>query len=71
MNLNLRAEKQNYYLTSLNYVVTIIFSVSCIKQKNYFFKKKKKIIFLRLLFGLTKMFVFNDGHITEGEKSST
>ena len=40
MDLNLQAEKQNYYLTSLNYVVTIVLSVSCIKQKNYFFKKK-------------------------------
>ena len=40
MNLNLRPKKQNYYLTSLNYVVTIVFSASCIKQANYFFQKK-------------------------------
>ena len=39
MNLNLRNLKQNYYLTSLNYVVTILFSFSCIKQRNYFFQK--------------------------------
>ena len=64
MNLNLRAEKLNYCLTSLNYVITIVFSVSCIKQKNYFFK----IHILRLLFAFTKIFVFNDGQITEGEK---
>ena len=30
MNLNLRAEKQNYCLTSLNYIITIVFSLSCI-----------------------------------------
>ena len=53
MNLNLLAEKQNYYQISLNYVVTIVISVSCIKQKNYFFKKKKNSYFLRLLFALT------------------
>ena len=67
MNLNLRAEKQNYYQTSLNYVVTIVISVSCIKQKNYFFKK----IFVFPVFtncAFTKIFVFNDGQITEGEK---
>ena len=40
MNLNLRAEKQNYYQTSLNYVGTIVISVSCIKQKKLFFQKK-------------------------------
>ena len=63
-NLNLQAKKQNYYLTSLNYVVTVEFSVSRIKQKNL----KKKSYFLRLLFAFTKIFVFNDGQITEGEK---
>ena len=36
----------------------------CIKQKNYFFKKKKSY-FLRLLFAFTKIFVFNDGEITD------
>ena len=66
MNLNLRAEKQNYYLTSLNYVVTIVISVSCIKQKNYFFEKIS--CFLRLLFAFTNIFVFNDAQINEGEK---
>ena len=50
-NLNLRAEKQNYYQISLNYVVTIVISVSCIKQKNYL--KKKISHFLRLLFAFT------------------
>ena len=59
MNLNLRAEKQNYYLASLNYVVTIVISVYCIKHKNYFFEKNS--YFLRLLFAFTKIFVFNDG----------
>ena len=39
MNLNLQTEKQSYCLTPLNYVITILFSVSCIKQKNYFFQK--------------------------------
>ena len=67
MNLNLQAKKQNYYLTSLNYVVTAEFSVSRIKQKNL----KKKSYFLRLLFAFTKIFVFNDGQIVEGEKYSS
>ena len=46
INLNLRAEKQNYYLTSLNYVVTIFkvcycyFPFPVFKQESYFFKKK-------------------------------
>ena len=68
MNLNLQAKKQNYYLTSLNYVVTVEFSVSRIKQKNL---KKKKSYFLRLLFAFTKIFVFNDSQIAEGEKYSS
>ena len=38
MNLNFWDEKQNCHLTSLNYVIIIVFSVSCIKQKNYFIK---------------------------------
>ena len=38
VNLNLGAEKKNYCLKSLNYVITIVFFVSCIKQKNYFFR---------------------------------
>ena len=63
MKLTLRAEKQNYCLTSPNYVITIVFAVSCIKQKNYFFKILS--YFLRLLFAFTKIFVFNDGQITE------
>ena len=66
MNLNLRAEKQNYYLTSLNYGVTIVISVSCIKQKNYFLKKNS--YFLRLVFAFRKIFVINDGQINEGQK---
>ena len=41
MNLNLQAKKQNYYLTSLNYVGTVELSVSRIKQKNL--KKKNHI----------------------------
>ena len=48
MNLNLRASKENYYLTSLNYFVTMVFSISCIKMKIYFFQKKS-LNFLRLL----------------------
>ena len=39
------------------------------KQKNYFLKKKS--YFLRLLFAFTKIFVFNDGQITECEKQSS
>ena len=31
---------------------------------------KKFSYFLRLLFAFAKIFVFNDGQITEGEKSS-
>ena len=62
MKLTLRAEKQNYCLTSRNYVITIVFAVSCIKQKNYFFKILS--YFLRLLFAFTKIFVFNDGKLT-------
>ena len=46
INLNVRAEKQNHGLTSLNYVTTIVFFVSCIKQTNYFFKS----IFIFLAF---------------------
>ena len=66
MSLNLRAEKQNYCVTSLNYVITIVFFVFCFKQKKYF---SKKLSYLRrLTFALTKIFVFNDGQITEGEK---
>ena len=52
MNLNLRASKQNYYLTSLNYFVTMVFSISCIKMKIYFFQKS--LNFLRLLLLFTK-----------------
>ena len=63
-NLNSWAEKQSNYLASLNYVVTIVFSVSYIKQKN----SKKIFYFLGLLFAFTKIFVFNDGQITEVEK---
>ena len=33
-----QAYKQSYYLKSLSYVVTIFFSVSCIKQTNNFFQ---------------------------------
>ena len=36
------------------------------KQKNYFFKKNS--YFLLLLLAFTKIFVFNDGQITEGGK---
>ena len=39
----------------------------CIKQKNYFLKKKKSY-FLRLLFAFTKIFVFNEGEITECQR---
>ena len=67
MNVNLRAEKQNYCLTSLNYVFTIAFCISSIKQK-LFFSKKKKSYFLRLLFAFAKIFVFNDGQLTERKK---
>ena len=67
MNLNLRAQKQNYYQTSLNYVATTVIFVSCIKQKKIFFSKKFSY-FLHLLFAFTKIFVFNDSQITEDEK---
>ena len=39
MNLNLRAEKQNYCLTSLSYVITIVFSISCINAFTICFHK--------------------------------
>ena len=68
MNLNLRDQKQNYCLTSLNYIITNVFSVSCIKQKNYFFKKKFIFLAFTIVFAFTKIFVFNDGQITEGDK---
>ena len=57
MNLNLWAWKQNYYLTSLNYVVvTIVFSVSCIKQTNYFFRRIFHISFIYYL--LSQRFLY-------------
>ena len=65
MNLNLRAEKQNYCLASLNYVITIVVSVSRVNQ---FIFLKKFLYFLSLLFTFTKIFVFNDGQIPEGGK---
>ena len=37
-------------------------------NKNYFFQKKKKSYFLRLLFAFAKIFVFNDGQLTERKK---
>ena len=53
----------------LNNVVTIVFSVSCIKQKTIFSKKFSN--FLRLLLPFRKIFVSNDGQITEvGKKYS-
>ena len=52
--------------TPLNCVVTIEFSVSCVKKKNYFLKKFSN--FLGLLLAFTKIFVFNGGQITEGGK---
>ena len=39
------------------------------KQENYFFKSNS--YFLHLIFAWTKVFVFIDGHTTEGEKSSS
>ena len=68
MNLNFRAEKQGYCLTSLNCVITIVFSVSCIKQKNYFFKKMFIFLVFTIVFSFTKIFVFNDSQFTESEK---
>ena len=62
MKLNLRA----YCLTSLYYASTIVFYVSCMKQKILFFKKRS--YFLRLLIAFAKIFVSNDGQITECEK---
>ena len=50
MNLDLRDEKQNYYLTSLNCVVTIVTSVSCVKQKHYFFEKKNLFLAFTICF---------------------
>ena len=66
MNLNLRAEKQNYYLTSLNYVVTVAISVSVLKWTIIF--SRKNSYFLRLLFAFTKILVFNYDQISEREK---
>ena len=66
MSLNIRGEKQNYCLTSLIYVITIVFFVFCFKQKNYFSKKLSCL--RRSPFAFTKISVFNDGQITEREK---
>ena len=61
MNLNLRAEKQNYCLISLNYA----FPFPALNRKTIFYFKKKKSYFLRLRSAFTKIFVFNNGQITE------
>ena len=41
------------------------FPFPVLNRKNYL---KKKTYFLRLLFAFTKIFVFNDGQISECEK---
>ena len=43
------------------------FPFPVLNRKSIFWKKKKSY-FLRLLFAFTKIFVFNDGQITECEK---
>ena len=42
------------------------FPFPVLNRKNYFLKEKT--YFLRLLFAFTKIFVFNDGQISECEK---
>ena len=71
MRLNLGVEKQDYCLTSLNYVIQSYFPFPLWNRKTIFSKKKKKTYFLRLLSAFKKIFGFNNGQITEGEKQSS
>ena len=41
------------------------------ETEKLFFQKKKKTYFLRLLSAFKKIFGFNNGQITEGEKQSS
>ena len=66
MNLKLQAKKQIYYLTSLNYVVIIVFPILVLNRKTIFSKEFSN--FLRLLLAFTKIFVLNDAQFTDGGK---
>ena len=66
MNLKLQAKKQIYYLTSLNYVVIIVFPILVLNRKTIFSKEVSN--FLRLLLAFTKIFVLNDAQFTDGGK---
>ena len=66
MNLKLQAKKQIYYLTSLNYVVIIVFPILLLNRKTIFSKEFSN--FLRLLLAFTKIFVLNDAQFTDGGK---
>ena len=66
MNLKLQAKKQIYYLTSLNYVVVIVFPILVLNRKTIFSKEFSN--FLRLLLAFTKIFVLNDAQFTDGGK---
>ena len=66
MNLKLQSKKQIYYLTSLNYVVIIVFPILVLNRKTIFSKEFSN--FLRLLLAFTKIFVLNDAQFTDGGK---
>ena len=66
MNLKLQAKKQIYYLTSLNYVVIIVFPILVLNRKTIFSKEFSN--FLHLLLAFTKIFVLNDAQFTDGGK---
>ena len=66
MNLKLQAKKQIYYLTSLNYVLIIVFPILVLNRKTIFSKEFSN--FLRLLLAFPKIFVLNDAQFTDGGK---